>query len=55
VHSSKGKEGSRRKNQGGSQKIKGCGGRGEEEKDNGVPPTALRQGAKGRSHPIGGG
>jgi len=55
VHSSKGKEGSRRKDQEGSQKIEGCGGRGEKEEDDGVPLTALRQDARGRSHPIGGG
>ena len=52
VCSSEGKEGSRGKGQEGSWEAEDCGRRGEEEKDSGVPPTALRQDARGRSHPF---
>jgi len=39
---SEGKEGSRGKGLEGSQEIKSCGGREEEEENVGVPPTTLR-------------
>jgi len=38
-----------------SHNTEGCGGGGEDEEDNGVPPAALRQGARGRGRSIGGG
>ena len=36
------------------EEAEGCGRGGEEEEDDGVPPAALRQGARGRGCPIGG-
>ena len=53
--SSEGKEGSRREDPGRSWEAESCRGGGEKKEDDGVPPTAPRQGVRGRGHPIGGG
>ena len=55
VHSSEGKEESRGKDQGESWEAEGCGEEEKEEENSGVPPTALRWGAREKSHLFGGG
>ena len=54
VYSSENKEKSGRKGQGGSWEAEGCREEEEEEEEDiGVPPMALRQGARGKSCPFG--
>jgi len=55
VCSSESQEKSGGQSQGRGQEAEGCREEEEEEEDSGVPPATLGQGARGRSHPIGGG
>jgi len=52
VYSSESKEKNRGEGLEGSQETEGCKGKEEEEEDVGVPPTTLRQNARGRDHSI---